>query len=250
MNDINNIKVNEPIILNTNTMNTETQEKATINLADLSPEQKKQMRLDLQKEDREAKNKKKGDIATLKELSSEFLNTHIDQLVTRQGDMEVMVGEIFNAFGSILNLKGDVYGLDRLEQDSHTITNADGSASITIGININITFDGTETAGVQKIMNYLTGISGTEDNDENMQKMAETVKLLLKPSMKTKMLNPAKIIQLNAMRSTYNSPEFDEGMDIIVAAQIRQRGSSYVSGYKFVKIDDLQTKKVEFRFTV
>ena len=230
-------------------MNTETQEKPTINLADLSAEQKKQMRLDLQKEDREAKDKKKGDIATLKELSSEFLNTHIDPLVTRQGDMEVMVTEIFNAFGDILNLKADVYGIDRLEQDSHTITNPDGSASITIGMNVNITFDGTETAGVQKIMNYLTAISGEETN-ENMQKMSETVKLLLKPSMKTKMLNPAKIIQLNAMRATYNSPEFDEGMDIIVAAQIRQKGSSYVSGYQMVNVDELQTKKVEFRFTV
>jgi len=52
------------------------------------------------------------------------------------------------------------------------------------------------------------------------------------------------------MRATYNSPEFDEGMDIIQNAQIRQKGSSYVSGFKFIKIGDNQTKKVEFRFTV
>lgn len=243
MNNPNEITVHEPEILNPKTM------KNTINLADLTAEQKKQMRLELQREERESKAKKQGDIATLKELSTEFLNNNIGKLIDRQGEMEAMVADIFDSFGSVLNLKGEVYGLERLEQDSHTITDPEGNASITIGQNVGITFDGSETAGVQKIMNYLTAISGNEDN-EDMKKMAETVKLLLKPSMKTKMLNPAKIIQLNAMRGTYNSPEFDEGMDIIVAAQIRQRGSSYVSGYKLVKIGENQVKKVEFRFTV
>ena len=232
-------------------MNTEleTVEKK-IDLSSLSPEQKKKMRLDLQKEEREERQKKQGDITSLKQLSNEFLAQNIEALISRQGEMETMVGEIFDNFGAILNLKASVYGLDRLEQDSHTISLPDGSASITIGNNVGITFDGSETAGVQKIMDYLTAISGSEDKDENMQKMAETVKLLLKPSLKTKMLNPSKIIQLNAMRSTYNSPEFDEGMDIIYNAQIRRLGSSYVSGHKFIKIGENQAKKVEFRFTV
>ena len=228
-------------------MNTETEK--TFDISKLSEAEKKAFRLELQKEEREAKAKKQGDVATLKELSNNFLNDNIDGLVDRQNEMEAVVAEIFKNFDAILKLKGQVYGLDRLEQDSHTITNADGSASISIGYNVGITFDGSETAGVQKIMDYLTAISGQEDN-EDMKKMSETVKILLKPSLKTKMLNPSKIIQLNAMRTTYNSPEFDEGMDIIFNAQIRQKGSTYVSGYKFVKVGDNQTKKVEFRFTV
>ncbi len=223
-----------------------------IDISKLTDEQKKQMRLDLQKEEKQKKELKKQDTATLKELSSAFLDENIDGLIQRQNDQEILVANIFGNFDKILKLKADVYGLDRLDQDSHTITNQDGSASITIGFNVGITFDGSETAGVQKIMNYLTAISSKEDDEENenMKKMSETVKLLLKPSMKTKMLNPSKIIQLNAMRATYNSPEFDEGMDIIVNAQIRQKGSTYVSGYKFIKVGDNQNKKVEFRFTV
>lgn len=215
----------------------------------LSAEEKKEFFKQLKKEAQLEKERKQGDIATLKELSATFLDEHIDYLVERQGELENMVDAIFNKFGTILNLKAEIYGLDRLEQDSHTISNADGSASIVIGQNVNIIFDGSESAGVQKIMNYLTGIAGDENNEE-MKKLSETVKLLLKPSLKTRMLNPAKIIQLNAMRLTYNSPEFDEGMDIIQAAQIRQKGSSYVSGFKLVKVGENQTKKVEFRFTV
>lgn len=218
-------------------------------ISKLTDEQKAILKKQLANEAKQEKEKKQGDIATLKELSNTFLEQNIDALVSRQADMETMVDQMFTDFSDILSLKGQVYGLDRLDQDSHTITAADGNASITIGQNVNITFDGSESAGVQKIMNYLTAISGTEDN-EDMKKMSETVKLLLKPSLKTKMLNPAKIIQLNAMRATYNSPEFDEGMDIIINAQLRQKGSSYVSGYKFVAVGDVPSKKVEFRFTV
>ena len=220
-----------------------------IDIKQLTPEQKAALKKELAQEAKQDKEKKQGDIATLKELQNTFLEQNIDTLVNRQGEMETLVAQLFTDFSDILTLKSQVYGLDRLEQDSHTITNPDGTASITIGQNVNITFDGSESAGVQKIMDYLTGISG-DDQNEDMIKMSETVKLLLKPSMKTKMLNPAKIIQLNAMRATYNSPEFDDGMDIIIGAQLRQKGSSYVAGYKFIQLGDVPAKKVEFRFTV
>lgn len=221
----------------------------TIDITKLTPEQKAALKKELAQEAKQDKEKKQGDIATLKELQNTFLEQNIDTLVNRQGEMETLVAQLFTDFSDILTLKSQVYGLDRLDQDSHTITNPDGTASITIGQNINITFDGSESCGVQKIMNFLTAISGNEDN-EDMKKMSETVKLLLKPSLKTKMLNPAKIIQLNAMRATYNSPEFEDGMDIIINAQLRQKGSSYVSGYKFVQMGDVPAVKVEFRFTV
>ena len=225
-------------------MNTETLE-----IPVLTDAQKANLKKQWAQEERANKHKKQGDIATLKVLQNDFLDQNIDTLVNRQGEMETLVHQLFSDFGSILNLKAEVYGLDKLDQDSHTITTPDGTASITIGQNVNITFDGSESAGVQKIMDYLTGISGEEQN-ENMIKMSETVKLLLKPSLKTRMLNPAKIIQLKAMSNTYNSPEFDEGMEIIFNAQIRQKGSSYVGGYKFVQQGDIPAKKVEFRFTV
>jgi hypothetical protein len=226
-----------------------TESTPTVDLSKLTPQQILALKKEIQTQAKQSKEKRQGDINTLKELQNTFLEQNIDTLVHRQGEMESLVNSLFTDFSDILSLKSQVYGLDRLDQDSHTITNPEGTASITIGQNVNITFDGFESAGVQKIMNYLTAISGDEEN-EDMKKMSQTVKLLLKPSFKTKMLNPAKIIQLNAMRNTYNSPEFDEGMDIIIAAQVRQKGSNYVSGYKFVKVGNVPSKKVEFRFTV
>jgi hypothetical protein len=226
-----------------------TTETKPVNISELSADDKKKLMAELAAEDKAAKQKMKADKVAYKELSVEFLVKNIDPLIERQNDMEALVDTIFENFNDVLTLKKDIYGIDKLDQESHTVTHPDGSCSITIGHNITISFDGTETAGIQKIMNYLTALSGDE-NDENAVKLSKAVNQLLKPNVKTGMLNPAKIIQLNQMRSDFNSPEFDEGMDIITDAQNRTKGSTYVSGYKFVQIGENRTKKVEFRFTV
>ena len=98
-------------------------------------------------------------------------------------------------------------------------------------------------------MDYLTGLVGDGSDDEKV-KLGKSVTNLLKPNIKTGMLNPAKIIQLNQMRSDFNSPEFDDAMDIIINAQHRVKGSTYVSGWKMVEVSENRQKKLEFRFTV
>jgi hypothetical protein len=226
-----------------------TTETKPVNISELSKEDKKQLMAELAAEEKQAKLKIKSDKVAYKELSVEFLLANIDPLIERQTDMEKLVDTIFENFNDVLNLKKEIYGVEKLDQESHTVTSPDGNCSITIGHNITISFDGTESAGIQKIMDYLTGLSGDE-NDENAIKLSKAVNQLLKPNVKTGMLNPSKIIQLNQMRSDFNSPEFDEGMDIITDAQNRTKGSTYVSGYKFVEVGENRTKKVEFRFTV
>lgn len=232
-------------------MNPETQEIPVFDISSLTPEQRKIARAQLAKEDKAEKEKRKGDVATLKELGSEFLTQNIEALVFRQDDMEKMIAKVFKDLTGYLELKANIYGLDRLDQDSHTVTHPDGTCSITIGYNPGVVFDGTETAGVQKIMDYLTGLTGEDEvENENTIKLSKAVKFFLKPNLKTGMLNPGRIIQLNQMRSDFNSPEFDEAMDIIVDAQNKTKGSAYVSGWKLVDLGDNRIRKVEFRFTV
>ncbi|MBA4317967.1 MAG: hypothetical protein C0412_06160 [Flavobacterium sp.] len=231
-------------------MNTETQ-TPPIDIKQLSTEDRKALKAQLAKEDKAEKEKRKGDVATLKELGTEFLTQNIEALVFRQDDMEKMIANVFKDLTGYLDLKANIYGLERLDQDSHTVTHPDGSCSITIGYNPGVVFDGTETAGIQKIMDYLTALTGEDDDEnENTIKLSKAVKFFLKPNLKTGMLNPGRIIQLNQMRSDFNSPEFDEAMDIIVDAQNKTKGSAYVSGWKLMDLGDNRVKKVEFRFTV
>ncbi|SOS56327.1 conserved hypothetical protein [Tenacibaculum finnmarkense] len=81
-------------------------------------------------------------------------------------------------------------------------------------------------------------------------KLTKIVNIALKRNAKTGFLNPAKIVELNSLRDDFDSPEFDKGLDIIIAAQIRTQNSMYVSGWKYIKQKDGRTSKLEFRFTV
>lgn len=209
--------------------------------------ERKELMEKLAAEERAEKAKLQSDKKAFKELSQDFLTKHIDGLVQRQATMETLVQEIFKDYAPVLDLKSEVFGEDVRDQESHTITAADGSSSITIGHNVNISFDGTENAGVSKIKNFLISL---QSDDEVAVKLHKAVNVLLRPNKKTGMLNPASIIQLNQMRDEFNSEDFNQGLDIIMNAQGRAKSSMYVSGFKFMDIGNGHKKKMEFRFTI
>lgn len=200
-----------------------------------------------QKNAKAEKEQRKQDRATYKELSADFVNQNINFLTMHHEATEVVIDNLFKEYESILGLKAQIYGTRIEEQDSHTSTLEDGSASITIGWNVSIGFDGTESEGVKKIKDFITSLS---DDSEKVKKLSKMVNTFLKPNAKTGMLNPSKIIELSKLRDEFNNADFDEGLDIIFNAQIRRRNSMYVSGWKYVKEEGKPPRKIEFRFAV
>lgn len=200
------------------------------------------------KQEREARERRKADRETFKKLSEEFVNANINYLAMHQQATEKVINDLFKEYKHILELKGEVYGNRVDTQDSHTSTLEDGSASITIGYNVSIGFDGTESEGVKKIRNFINSLTDTQDNDK-VKKLSKMVNTFLKPNAKTGMLNPVKIIELSKLREEFGSEDFNDGIDIIFNAQVRSRNSMYVSGWKYITEDDVP-KKLEFRFTV
>lgn len=201
---------------------------------------------ELKKALQEKKKKTEQDKTTFKELSQEFVNKNIDFWISHNELTEEAINQLWNDYKPLQELKASVYGTEINEQDSHTSTLDDGSASITIGYNVTIGFDGTESEGVKKIKEFISSLS-TED--ENNKKLSAAVNTFLKPNAKTGMLNPSKIIELSKLEKEFNDERFAEGLKIIFDAQQRRQNSMYVSGWKFVKIDGIP-KKMEFRFTV
>ncbi len=244
MTTINDIEVHEYENLSINHKNN-SKMSTTIKLSELNEEQKIALLKELRSSKKEEKLKRKDDINAYKELSSEFVNRNIDELVRQKSSIEDFIGYLFKDYKAVKALKENIYGVK--PQDSHTSTLADGSASITIGYNVTIGFDGTETAGVQKIKSFMESL---KSDDENSQKLSKIANTFLKPNAKTGMLNPSKIIELDKLRDDFLSEEFDEGMDIIFSAQNRHQNSMYVSGWKFIKLESGINKKMEFRFTV
>jgi hypothetical protein len=217
-----------------------------INLSDLSPEARKKLAQQLREQNKLEKQRRDENISAFKKLSEEFVTNNIDPLVHHHEITGALIEKLWNGYKSIKELKADVYGTKINEQDSHTSTLEDGSASITIGWNVSIGFDGTESAGVEKIKEFISSLS---TDDENNKKLSAAVNTFLKPNAKTGMLNPAKIIELSKLKSEFNDERFNDGLDIIFNAQQRRQNSMYVSGWKIVELEGRPTK-LEFRFTV
>lgn len=218
-----------------------------INLSQLSENERKELVKQAQELDRQERKKKADDRKTFKELSAEFITRNIDFWITHNRATQQAIKDLWSDFKPLQELKAQAYGTKINEQDSHTSTLDDGSASITIGYNVSIGFDGTEREGVEKIKNFITSLS---DDSEKVKKLAKMVNTFLKPNAKTGMLNPSKIIELSKLRNEFNNEEFNEGLDIIFNAQIRRQNSMYVSGWKFITDEKGIPKKVEFRFTI
>lgn len=221
--------------------------ESNVSLSELSPEAKKQLLQELRAEETEKRVKKAENTTAYKELSQEFVNNNVDIFVHRQSAIEKDIEQLFNDYQSILDIKAGVYGDKVKEQDTHTSTLPDGSASITIGYNVSIGFDGTEKIGIQGIKEFITTLT---DDDENTAKLSAMVNVLLKESKKTGMLNPSNIVQLNSLREKLQSQEFNDNLDIIINAQIRVKSTMFVSGWKFITPENGIKKKLEFRFSI
>lgn len=218
----------------------------TLDISKLSPQHKAQLMAQLEAEAKAEKQKLKEDRKAYKELTYDFVNRNIDSLLHHNDITGAIIEKLFQDYEPVKGLKQQVYGHEY--QDSHTSTLPDGSASITIGHNVTINFDGTESSGVQKIKDFITSLLD-ENADDNTKKLAKMVNIFLKVNPKTGMLNPSKIIELSKLREEFSDERFDDGLDIIFQAQIRVQNSMYVSGWKYVEIDQ-KPKKLTFRFSV
>ncbi len=217
-----------------------------IDINALTPEQRAELLKQAEEINRQEKAQKEADRKTFKELSADYVLRIVDKIINKHFEVEEIVKFAFAEYEPVKELKAQAYGTKINEQDSHTSTLEDGSASITIGYNVSIGFDGTESAGVEKIKDFINSLA---DDSDKVKKLSKMVNTFLKPNAKTGMLNPAKIIELSKLKDEFNDERFNEGLEIIFNAQIRRQNSMYISGWKFVEIDGVP-KKVEFRFTV
>lgn len=218
----------------------------TIDLTALSPEQRAELVKEAKEIAQQEKKKVAEDKKTFKELSAIFVNDNIDFWISHNALTSSAIQKLWNDFKPLQELKASVFGTKVNDQESHTSTLEDGTASITIGYNVSIGFDGTESAGVLKIKEFLSSLS---TDDAKNKKLSSAVNIFLKPNVKTGMLNPSKIIELSKLKEEFNDERFDDGLQIIFDAQQKRKNTMYVEGWKIIEIDGIP-KKVQFRFTV
>lgn len=218
----------------------------TIDLGQLTPAQIKALQQQIEAKQKEDADKEKRNKAALVDLTEDVVDKHIDNFVGLQGDLNQSILNLFDDAKTIIDARAEVYGNKKREQESHTLTKRDGTASIKMGWNMKPTFDGTESEGIAKIKEYMSSLAGDEKNEQIMMEFLNT---FLKTDAQGN-YNPQLVRKLNEKREVANSKLFDDGMDIIEASIVDIRTSMFVKGYKLVEVEDDVKKRMEFYFSL
>lgn len=218
----------------------------TIDISKLTPEQMQTIANQVAKDALDKKNKLAEDKKVLKGLENDVVLGEIDFFIDKREDIESRILQLFTKIETVIEMRADVFGNKKREQDSHSFTLDDGSASIRVGWNMKPSFNGTEAEGIIKIREYMASLAGESDNEKVLMDM---IQIFLKTDQQGN-YEPKKVRELNTMRERANSEIFNEGMDIINEAMIDIRTSRYARGYKMVDFGDGIIKRVNFQFSI
>ncbi len=219
---------------------------STIDLTQLSPEQLADLNNQIKEKEKADKAKKLQDKELLKKFENDVVLSEVPFFIDKRDDVEDRLLNLFKNIEPAIELRAEVFGNQKREQDSHTFTLDDGSASIKVGWNVKPTFNGVEGEGIVKIREYMTSLAGESENEKILMEFLE---IALKTDSNGN-YEPRKVRDLNKMRDRANSELFNEGMDIIDSALIDIRTSRYARGYQMVDFGDGNIKRVNFKFSI
>ncbi len=219
---------------------------STIDLTQLSPEQLADLNNQIKAKEKAEKAKIKEDKELLKKLENDVVLTEVPFFMDKRDDVEERLLNLFKNIEPAIELRAEVFGNQKREQDSHTFTLDDGTASIKVGWNVKPTFNGIEGEGIVKIREYMASLAGDSENEKILMEFLE---IALKTDVDGN-YNPQRIRGLNKMRERANNDLFNEGMDIIDSALIDIRTSRYARGYQMVDFGDGNIKRVNFKFSI
>ena len=218
----------------------------TIDIKALTPEQKKALQAQLEAESKAEKKQKAENKKILKGIEADIVLGEIDFFIGIRDNVEERITNLFEKIETAIELRAEVYGNEKRDQDSHTFTLDDGSASVKIGWNVRPSFNGTEAEGIVKIREYVSSLAGETENEKILMEM---LNIAFKTDAQGN-YDPKKVRDLNKMRDRANSELFNEGMDIVNDAMIDIRTSRFVRGYKMVDFGGGIIKRVNFNFSI
>lgn len=184
----------------------------TITLENLTPEEReelmKQAALVLENKDKLKRDERKK----FKEIVSDEVNTLFGIMHQHVEDMKRAKIDIYNSLQTLIQSKAEVFEVEG-SQKTHTFSSADGMKRITIGYRDISDWDGTETAGIEKVKNYIASLAA----DKEKGKAANYLQALLKPDRAGK-LDPRRIMELQKQAEEMNDTDLLDGVTIIMNA--------------------------------
>lgn len=202
---------------------------AEFNFDNLSPEEKEQLAREAfkSKEKEFAKRAKEEQEAHYKQLVDETIEKAVESVGELNIKMTVVKKQIFNDFDTVIALKNELYtGQKWLKTDrvTNTFTNQEGNKRVTVGYHTNDNYLDTYTEGVKLVEEYISSLA----TDENGQKLADMVKVLLSERGKGGQLKAQNVLRLQRMANDSKNETFIEGMRIISDAYSPTKSKQFV----------------------
>lgn len=202
---------------------------AEFNFDNLSLEEKEQLAREAfkSKEKEFAKRAKEEQEAHYKQLVDETIEKAVESVGELHIKMTIAKKQIFNDFDTVIALKNELYtGQKWLKTDrvTNTFTNQEGNKRVTVGYHTNDNYLDTYTEGVKLVEEYISSLA----TDENGQKLADMVKVLLSERGKGGQLKAQNVLRLQRMANDSKNETFIEGMRIISDAYSPTKSKQFV----------------------
>ncbi len=194
-----------------------------IDYTKLSPEQKKELRQQMEAEQRAEQEKAIKLRDDYESMKNEQVLASFKRLQNVSSALTEEKVDIFNQFGSLLAMKKELYNLSEAQMDmqqSHTFTSSNGNISIIIGSNVIDRWSDDVGVGIERVNAWIDSkITNPEDRG--------TVRALMKTNSEG-VLKASRILDLAKHASERGDKELIEAVNFIRDQYRPEKTSTYV----------------------
>lgn len=148
------------------------------------------------------------------QMSEAFIKKTIKKLKPVSENIRARKAEVLEEFSALQKLKAELLGIDGKDMPkSHTFTNEDGDARVTIGVYETDAYDDTVEEGIAIVKEYIQGLA----KDETSAQLVKMVMSLLARNANGA-LKASRITGLMKLAEESGNERFVEGVRIIQAA--------------------------------
>lgn len=211
----------------------ETKTTQSVDIVQLSPEQLKELTLQIKELEKAKKQAIKAERETYKQIVDDTVHQSFKPLVGLSKHILNVKKLVFDNFESVMEMKNELYGI-KDNQQSHSFASLDGTITIKIGHRVTESFDDTLSAGIEKVKTYMATLA----KDQESAALVETIMDLLKKDAKGN-LKANRVLELSKLASRVNNDEFSDGMRIIQESYHPVRSCNFIE----VKFKDKNGKE-------
>lgn len=193
-----------------------------MNLNELTPEQKAELKAQLDREAQAEIDAKKTAIETYKQIASDTVEESFPRLMDIAAALKATKSVVRDSFAAVIEMKGELYGIKEGQQ-SHTFINEEGTKRIRIGYNTLDNYDDTVESGISIVKECVQSLA---TNDDSQQLVDMILDLLAKDSKGT--LKASKVLKLRKYADKSGNPRFIDGVAIIMDAYKPLESKSYI----------------------